>query len=303
MKIFSVNTEILPKVRLIGHVNYTSPWKHFSRISDEYIMYFIKSGELFIREGNEKYELKRGDIFLLEPNTLHEGYKKSCCHYYYIHFKHCGLSNLVGKNSLDISNELIKKRQLSLTADIYKEALPVDSIYYFEKLSHYKNENELFSKLAAIDYDFYQRFENYKIITSLKFSELIIEMCRQYTTKQLDDSENHFSKSFKNVRDIINYFEKNYNKKISGSDIEETFEYNFDYMNRIFQKITGYTIFNYLNLLRIKHAQELICSTSLKFSEIGYLVGIDDPYYFSRLFKKLTGMTASQYSKLKFAQK
>lgn len=303
MKLFSVNTEVLPRVRLIGHVNYTKPWKHFRRISDEYIMYFIKRGELFMKEGDEKYKLKRGDVFLLEPNVLHEGYKESCCHYYYIHFKHDGISDLSGKTDNEIVEDLKMKRKLSLTSNIYNENMPMNSIYYFEKKFHYEKENELFSKLAEADYDFYQGFENYKVITSLKFSELIIGMCRQYTTKRLDSSGAHFSKSFKEIRCIINYIEKNYSKKITSNDIEDISEYNFNYIDRIFQKITGHTIFNYLNVIRIKKSQELIYSTSLKFSQIGYLVGIEDPYYFSKLFKKFTGMTASEYSKLRFAQR
>ena len=46
-------------------------------------------------------------------------------------------------------------------------------------------------------------------------------------------------------------------------------------------------------------AKELIETTPINFSEIGYLVGIDDPYYFSKLFKKYTGMTPTQYYKSK----
>ncbi len=52
----------------------------------------------------------------------------------------------------------------------------------------------------------------------------------------------------------------------------------------------------YLNMMRINKAKELIEVTPLKFSEIAYLVGINDPYYFSKLFKKYTGLTPTQYT-------
>ncbi len=50
-------------------------------------------------------------------------------------------------------------------------------------------------------------------------------------------------------------------------------------------------------MLRINNAKQLIASTDLAFSEIAYLVGIRDRYYFSRLFKKLTGMSPTEYYK------
>jgi YesN/AraC family two-component response regulator len=260
-------------------------------------MYVIKSGELYIREGNSDYLLKKGDAFLLEPNIEHTGYKEAACHYYYIHFKHNGISKIIDKTYKEISNELIEKRKLSLTSDIYSEVIPTSSIYYLPKYYHYENSSELLSILAEAEYDFYQRYENYKTITSLRFLELLIKICRNYTTTKIEKTESQFSKSFIKARDIVNFISCSYSKKITTAEIEEKFESNYDYLNRVFHKMTGYTIINYINLMRINNAKELISNTTLKFTEIAYLVGIEDPYYFSKLFKKITGMSPSKYAK------
>ena len=53
----------------------------------------------------------------------------------------------------------------------------------------------------------------------------------------------------------------------------------------------------YLNILRINNAKQLISTTDLPFSEIAYLVGIEDRYYFSKLFRKMTGMSPTEYYK------
>ena len=55
--------------------------------------------------------------------------------------------------------------------------------------------------------------------------------------------------------------------------------------------------FAYLNILRINNAKQLISTTDLPFSEIAYLVGIEDRYYFSKLFRKMTGMSPTEYYK------
>ena len=65
----------------------------------------------------------------------------------------------------------------------------------------------------------------------------------------------------------------------------------------MFSNLTGSPIFTYINILRIYNAKQLIATTDLPFSEIAYLVGIEDRYYFSKLFHKATGMSPTEYYK------
>ncbi|MDF2487104.1 MAG: AraC family transcriptional regulator [Herbinix sp.] len=104
-------------------------------------------------------------------------------------------------------------------------------------------------------------------------------------------------KSILKVDGILNYLNSNYMNKINSNQLEELYEVNFDYINRVFSERTGQTIFQYLNSIRINHAKELIGTTNLNFSEIAYLTGIEDQYYFSKIFKKYCGVTPTQYYK------
>lgn len=105
------------------------------------------------------------------------------------------------------------------------------------------------------------------------------------------------SKSFIKVHALLDYIHQNYAGKITSSDIEQEFDCNYDYINRVFSKFTGHSIMRYVNLIRINHAKELIEATHLSFGEIGYLTGLDDPYHFSKLFKKYAGVSPTQYYK------
>ena len=96
---------------------------------------------------------------------------------------------------------------------------------------------------------------------------------------------------------LLHYLNENYARPLSSREIEDVFEMNFDYMNRVFSRLTDVPIFTYLNMLRIYNAKQLIATTDLPFQEIAYLVGIDDRYYFSKLFRKITGMSPSEYYK------
>lgn len=65
----------------------------------------------------------------------------------------------------------------------------------------------------------------------------------------------------------------------------------------VFAQETGYTFTEYLAMLRISKAQELLKATGLRSSQIAQEIGYADPHYFSYLFKKRTGMTPSEYRK------
>lgn len=296
--IFCINNDILPKVRFIGFVNYDTPWQHFSRQIDEYIMYVIESGEMYLTEGQEDYVLRAGDFFLLEPNKVHVGYKKARCRYHYIHFTHSDLHPTT-EDSEAISKLMLDKRQQSLASDQYVEEMPTAPVSYLQK--HFNmNDRLLFMgiqqglKEAIADYE--SKVEDYKRYASSRFYEVLIKMCRAFATAKLLDEKHKLPRIHITVQNVTDYINREYPNKITREDIEETFELNYDYLNRNFKSITGYTLHHYLNVVRINKAKELIANTSLHMSEIGYLVGIDDPYYFSRLFKKYVGVSPSKYT-------
>lgn len=72
---------------------------------------------------------------------------------------------------------------------------------------------------------------------------------------------------------------------------------NFDYLNRIFHRINGKSIFQYLTFVRINRAKELLATTDMKLWEIAEETGFSDQFYFSRQFKKHTGMSPTFYAK------
>lgn len=299
MNLLSIDTSIVPSVRLIGHVAYNKPWKHFTRIIDEFLLYIVKSGELFIKEGEIEYHLLKGDVLLLQPNIEHTGYKESICHYYYFHFKHPRINLVTDKSYDEVTKELVTKRKQSLASEYLDEDTDTDPIFYLPKYYHFENENEFMAMLVDTDNDYYKKYEGFKKVASLKLLEILIKISRDYTSTKIENSQPHFSKAFTKCRNIQNYLNSEYHNKIVSTDIEQVFESNYDYLNRVFQKMTGLTIVNYLNTLRINKAKDLFDTSPLKISEVGYLVGIDDPYYFSKLFKKHTGITPSQYIKIR----
>lgn len=290
LPMLAMNVGLVPKIVLMGFVSYTTPWIHFYRHTDEFILYVIKSGELHIQEDGVEYALKRGDMLLLEPGKEHEGTRKAACDYYFFHFHHPGLKAATDVNPAELARSYVLEddaEQGEEPAHYFPKHCAISDKNSFHQLQHAMNELLLL----------YRRKHYNRGLTALRFSELLIELSRDYFLNVLRKGGGRGSKAIAKVHALLDYIHLHYTDKMTSALIEQEFEANYDYLNRVFKEFTGYTIVKYVNKVRIQHAQELIRATHMSFGEIGYLTGLDDPYYFSKVFKQYVGLSPMQYYK------
>lgn len=97
------------------------------------------------------------------------------------------------------------------------------------------------------------------------------------------------------IRDILRFIQENYRKEISINAIAEHVHLAPTYMCILFKKEKGVSINDYITQSRIEEAKELLRDRKLKLYEVSARVGYQDANYFSKVFRKLTGMIPSQY--------
>lgn len=291
----------LPKITCFGFVSYKDPWIHFKRKTTEYLVYVVIKGDLFIQEGDHHYHLRATDFCLLQPNQVHTGYKKASCDYYYIHFRHNDLPNH-NRSLNEILEDIIHTRNMSLNSNPTGYFEQDNRMCYLP--THYHIDDLSFSTylvhvLEESLKEYNRQFEHYRISFSCKLLEILINISKEYVATTIEDLKSTYSKDYQKVVSIQHFIHNNYTTKINSTTIEQTLNFNYDYLNRIFRKMTGYTIIYYLTLIRINKSKELIIQTNNKISDIAVQVGIKDPYYFSKTFKKTTGYTPSEYRKIR----
>ena len=98
---------------------------------------------------------------------------------------------------------------------------------------------------------------------------------------------------------VVSYIIKNYKNKISVADIADEFGLSPNYLHAIFKQVKGITIIDYLTSYRLELAKIYIERFGLRAYEAAAAVGIDDPAYFSRVFKKMFGKSVNSFKKNK----
>ena len=101
------------------------------------------------------------------------------------------------------------------------------------------------------------------------------------------------------VKQAIAYLHQNYHRSISRLEIAEEINVNQDYLTRVFKQELGISPWDYLTRYRIFHAKERLLATDENVGKIGYQVGFSDVAYFSRVFRRHTGLSPSKFRRKK----
>ena len=126
--------------------------------------------------------------------------------------------------------------------------------------------------------------------------ETEVEMCLKRLTENLSVSV--FKKA--SVRklaadDAISYINNHYGERLTLSSVASEIFISPHYLSKAFSEETGINFNAYLNRVRIEKAKIILCGENADLKETALAVGFDDQGYFSKVFKKLTGLSPKQY--------
>lgn len=116
----------------------------------------------------------------------------------------------------------------------------------------------------------------------------LTEACRNVVVKK-EENTNSIIKKAKEY--ILQY----YKKDISLDGISRELDISPYYFSKLFKDVAGINFVEYLTNIRIEKAKDLLMNSDMSMKEICVQVGYNDPNYFSRIFKKSTGRTPTEY--------
>ena len=127
-----------------------------------------------------------------------------------------------------------------------------------------------------------------------------IEQCRSFRSKMIRSYcllvRKHNLKDYSLLtQKIITYVDTELCADLSLKALSERLSVNASYLSTLFKKEMGMSLTDFVNHRRISHAQTLLISTEMPIKSVALKCGIPDVYYFSRLFKRITGTTPKAY--------
>ncbi len=143
------------------------------------------------------------------------------------------------------------------------------------------------------------RFNDRKEYLGFVQSSNITELHSWFVTKITEATTQISSKSSKRADSVIitakKFIDRNYKQDISLDDVSREVNVSPYYFSKLFKDEAGVTFIEYLTTLRIGKAKELLMQEDASIKDICVEVGYQDPNYFSRIFKRYTGKTPTEY--------
>lgn len=232
----------------------------------EYVFIYCVEGKGWYFVNNKRFEVNKDQYFILPADQPHEygADKEDPWTIYWIHFRgafaHYYVSNSL--TPLDITPN--RTSRITSRINMFEEI--------FQTLDHsYAIENIRYAMAT---------FQHY--LASLRYIQQYREAVSSSDDKDL-------------VNMVIHYFEENIERNLTLKGISDFVRISPSHLLTIFKQKIGYSPLNYFILLKIKKACELLDNSDMKINQISLKLGYDDPYYFSRLFSKIMGMSPKSY--------
>jgi AraC-like DNA-binding protein len=98
-----------------------------------------------------------------------------------------------------------------------------------------------------------------------------------------------------NIEKCIVYIQLHLNRRISVNQLAEIADLSPSYFFTLFKQKTGYSPITFINRLRMCHACRLLRETDWSVREVAAMLGYNDQFYFSRLFKLVNGVAPTDF--------
>lgn len=126
-------------------------------------------------------------------------------------------------------------------------------------------------------------------------------MCRAYVQNilcrliQINDSIKYNPSHYAKIELVKKCINENFTKNMSVDELADIAGLSPSHFRKIFREIVGMSATQYAIYLRINKAKDLLISGSANVSEAAFQSGFKDVFYFSSMFKKVTGENPSKY--------
>jgi len=272
MKYYSFSLSTPLNYIFTGKFQAPSPeWMHSSRYLQDYELIVVTEGTVYIQDEEQEYMIEKGEFRLFPPSSKQSGYRNSDCSFYWLHFS---CEDQISATSLEIHHK-----------DLLEDKICIPD---HGKIENLEKIIVMMKHLQDCVRSYHNRLQN-----NYMSSTILCEISNQFALQK--DQESSVLKKKQLFNDIKDYIKWNRNNDIKVCQIAEYFGYNKRYISYLFSTISGITLKQYIIQEKIELAKFLLCDTNDNISEVAYQLGFNDNHNFMKAFKKIVGLTPTQY--------
>ncbi|MBQ8233787.1 MAG: AraC family transcriptional regulator [Lachnospiraceae bacterium] len=238
----------------------TGPFEYYRKVSDCYGFEYVYEGKMIIYQDNQEFTVEEGDFFILHPGKAH---------HYFSDSKHpCKKIWFSVDINLDFISHLMSDYKLT-SAKIIKG---VNSPMHMEEILNLARHHPVGLK-RSLEFTIHQQ---------------IAELSDHYY-----NTTNH--EEIPIAEQIQYYFNDHIHESITLDELCDYAGLGKTRLIAIFKQVYGVTPMSYFMNMKIEFAKSALKQSTLPISDISYQYGFYDSQYFSKVFKKYTGMSPMEY--------
>lgn len=238
---------------------------HSHHYHEFYELYYMMSGSCNYFIDDKVYEVIAGDIVLIPSGVIHRTN--------YVSAEHTRILIECSDNMVPKS----VKRSLSSMLYLYRNTTANKEFYNFYKRLDKEMNNPDGYSLEVVDNMIKMMF---------------------YTLARTKSIIKDNKKKNSMIEDVVSYVKENFSQPINLSRVAKDHFISQEHLSRTFKKHTGFGFNEYLTLVRLQHAEQLLKGEEkMSISAIAYSCGFNDSNYFSDKFKKVYGTSPLKFSK------
>lgn len=255
----------------------SSEWKHEKFPLADYELIVMTEGELYLRYQDKNYTVKKGEYLLLPPSHkgFREGFREAYCSFYWMHF--------VAEHDPLIPYEISFNNKT--TPPHYTDYCTIPQCAVIPRIERVV---VMMKQLQDMVKNNYPTVSLDAMVTSI--------MLELYGEVSVVSPESEDPASNKQIYlDIIDYIQTNISRNIKISEIADEFGYNPKYLSHLFVEIRGIPLKQFILSQKMDAANFMLADNDKTVTQIAAELGFSDVHNFAKTYKKVTGLTPSEY--------
>ncbi|HZG86022.1 AraC family transcriptional regulator [Paenibacillus sp.] len=267
-----------------GVLRKNKPWLHPTRNWDIVVLAYMDKGSMVLYEDGAELNITDQTFYVLFPNRTHYATAVS--------------SGQLQLPWIHLIYHRKKPKTVSHMPLVYSSEIPFSEESYGKIYipSFWKVQNPEYVKSKFLEaYQLQSKKDPYSHSRAiLTVMEILMHLSTEYSAA-LRSGQFDRNRTYLLTKKMVEYIGANWQLNPTVEQLADVMGITPGYLIRTFKANLGMTPLRYMTFLRIDKAKELLSQSELSIKQITAEIGLDDPYYFSRLFKKQTGMTPTEF--------